>query len=87
MRVPRSSMLVRIEAISARSSISRISGGLSSDPDVVGWLDVASAARLHFPGRYCILKRHDSVRCFKRNRRGLGISSRVRSPKILTSGL
>ena len=49
-------------------------------------LDVASAAWLHLPGRCFISNRHGRVRCLRRNRGELVMSSSVRSPRIFTSG-
>ena len=47
-----------------------------TEPDGEGCLDIALAAWLDLPGR-----------CLSWNNRELVISSNVRSPKILTSGL
>ena len=58
-----------------------------TEPDGEGCLDVASAAWLVLPGRCLMSKRQGRVRCLSRNNRELVISSNVRSPKILTSGL
>ena len=49
--------------------------------------ETASAADFVEPGRWAIWKRQGRVRCLRRNRRVLLISSRVLSPRILTSGL
>ena len=81
----------RIAAISADSArsgaLSAPREALSAWPDGEGYLEVASAAWLFFPGMCWMSNLHGRVRCFKRNRRELVISSSVRSPNILTRGL
>jgi len=59
----------------------------NSSPAGVGWHDVASAAWLLFPRRWTISNAQGRVRCLRRKRRVLEISSSVRSPKIFTKGL
>ena len=89
--VPSSWVSLRMVFINANSAMS----GKLGDPretvfsveDWEGCLEVASAAWLLVPGRCLISKRHGRVRCLRRNRRELVISSRVRSPKILIRGL
>ena len=51
------------------------------------WRDAASADWLDYPGIRNISKRHNKLCCFGGKSQVLAISSRIRSPKILTSGL
>lgn len=81
----------RVVAISADSAASGRLGELRGAPDSgcdgEGFLNAASAAWLLRPGKCLMSNRHGRVRCFRRNKRELGISSRVRSPKIFIKGL
>ena len=88
---PSSWVSLQMVFINANSAMSGKLGDLRetmfSVEDWEGCLEVASAAWLLVPGRCLISKRHGRVRCLRRNRRELVISSRVRSPKILIRGL
>ena len=87
---PRSWVSLRMVFINANSAMSGKLGSreiVFAVEDWEGCLEVASAAWLLVPGRCLISKRHGRVRCLRRNRRKLVISSRVRSPKILIGGL
>ena len=68
-------------------SVSPDKSSESSLPEGEGCLEVASAAWLLVPGRCAIQKRHGRVCCLRQNKQDFEISSSVRSPKILTSGL
>ena len=59
----------------------------TSASSLVGYLDVASATLLVFPGMWAISNFQGRVRCLSRKRREFEISSRVRSPSTLTRGL
>jgi len=58
----------------------------ASSETLVGWRDVASAARLTLPGRCIIRKFHGKVLCFDLNKRAFAISSSVLSPNNFVRG-
>ena len=79
-------MSLQMVFINANSAMSGKLGDpretLFSVEDWEGCLEIASAAWLLLAGRCLISKCHGRVRCLRRNRHELVISSRVRSPKI-----
>ena len=81
--VPSSWASLRMEANSADSMALGVSGEFKCE----GYLEAASAPWLVFPGHCTMWKRHRRVRCLRRNRQELDISSSVRSPNIFVRGL
>ena len=74
---------VRMEASSADS----MGSGGPAEFECEGYREAASAAWLVLPGRWTMSKRQGRVRCLRRNKRELEISSSVRSPNIFVRGL